>query len=179
MKTDYSRVYYEYKEYICSGKPTRVFLEYIRAHYVLEQIEENLSSWQPRLTGPLNVLRMYYDANGLGDPDNYAVIRYYIVHDYDPRAAEFFQECGDHNVYLVLDEYSGFFLSNSALLMTELKIIRGIDLSEPVDFNDTNVRDYLSNLVLWFEEYPAIWKHTNTRHLRKQLELAQIPDMPE
>ncbi len=122
---------------------------------------------------------MYYDANGLNDPDSHAIIRYFTVHDYDPRATEFFQDCSDHKVYLVLDEYSGFYLSNSTLLMTELKIIKGIDLMDPVDFNDRNVRDYLTNLWFWFDEYPSIWRSKNIRHLRKQLGLTQIPDTPD
>ena len=61
MATDYSHVYQQYREYICPQKPTQVFLDYIQTHYVLEQIEEYLSPWQPRLTGPLNVLQMYYE----------------------------------------------------------------------------------------------------------------------
>ena len=40
--------------------------------------------------------------------------------------------------------------------MTELKIIRGMDISEPVNFNNLQVRDYLSALWFWFDEYPAI-----------------------
>ena len=130
MATDYVRVYHDYKEYICPLKSTDRFLDYIHHHYDLETIDESRSLYQPRLTGPMNVLQMYYDANGLGDPEHLADIRYYIVHGYDPRATEFFQDCSDHQVYLVLDEASGFFLSNSTMLMTELKIIRGIDLPD-------------------------------------------------
>ena len=107
MKTDFEKVYLQYREYICPAKTITEFVDNIHSHYQLEETDSS-SSWQPRLCGLLNPLQQYYDVNGLGESETRADIHCYIVQFYDPRASELFQICSGNTVNLTLDEYSGF-----------------------------------------------------------------------
>ena len=175
--TVFGSAYEKYSGYIQQRKTFTEFLEYIKKHYELREVGFDEC---PMFAAQCRNLRMNtehaYGYEGKEFPPS--VYTFYEVMNYDFMITSAFQNWDGYRVFIIVDSVMETFHTNSGFLTNELKIIRGIHISDPIDFDDVELRDYLSSFVFLFEEFPKLLKMNTTDRICSIVGISSPDNLP-